>query len=140
MFKDNLNRILKELKKSKKISQAQIARLIGVVPSNITEWVKGRGSPSPETITKLAEVLGVAVSDLIDEPPSTTTNISNSNFNNSVAVNNGSITINGLPKTLDGFEDYKLRSRLMNLSFDELELAIKFIDFLKSSGYELKKK
>ena len=78
------------------------------------------------------------VSDLIDEPPTST--ISNNSFNNSVAVNNGSITITGLPKTLDGFEDYKLRSRLMTLSFDELELAIKFIDFLKSSGYEVKKK
>ena len=91
MFKDNLDRIVKELKKSKKISQAQIARLMGVAPSNITEWVKGRSSPGPETITKLAEVLGVKVTDLIDEPqPTETTTITNS-FNNSF---NSSITIN----------------------------------------------
>lgn len=69
MFKDNLDRVLKYIKKSKKISQAQIAEMVGITPSGFTDWLKGRGSPSPEKITKLAEVLGVAVSDLIDEPP-----------------------------------------------------------------------
>ncbi len=44
--------------------------MVGITPSGFTDWLKGRGSPSPEKITKLAEVLGVAVSDLIDEPPS----------------------------------------------------------------------
>ena len=141
MFKDNLNRILSELKKSKKISQAQIARLIGVSPSNITEWLKGRGVPNADKITKLAEVLGVQVSDLIDEPqPTENTNISNSTFNNSVAINKGSITINGYSKESKDYFDYKYRSEMMRFSPDEIELAVRFIDFIRSSGYELKKK
>lgn len=67
MFKDNLARILSEKKKTEKISQAQIARLAGVSPSGFTEWVKGRSSPNPEKIKKLAEVLNVSVEELIGE-------------------------------------------------------------------------
>lgn len=130
MFKDNLNRILSELKKSKKISQAQIARLIGVSPSNITEWLKGRGVPNADKIKKLAEVLGVAVSDLIDEPPSGTTTISNSTFNNSVAINKGSITINGLPNQATKLSD--IDTKLLALPEDKKKLVIEFFEFLES--------
>lgn len=125
MFKDNLARILSELKKSKKISQAQIARFIGVTPSNITEWLKGRSSPSPEKITKLAEVLGVAVSDLIDEPPSGTTTISNS-FNNSF---NSSITINGQKnKPSEADQEFS------KLSEEDKRLALSFLKFIKENN------
>lgn len=136
MFKDNLNRILTELKKIKKISQAQIARELGVTPSNLNDWAKGRSIPNADKITKLAEVLGVQVSDLIDEPqPTENTNISNNTFTNSVAVNNGSITINGYQKKVS-----ELDQKLIALSDEEKKLALMFIDFLHSSGYELKKR
>jgi len=69
MFKNNLARILSDKKKLEKISQAQIAREVGVSPSNITEWVKGRGSPGPEKLKILAEVLGVSLADLVGESP-----------------------------------------------------------------------
>ena len=141
MFKDNFNRILSEKNKIKKISQRQLARLVGVAPSSITEWLKGRGIPNADKITKLAEVLGVAVSDLIDEPqPTETTSISNSTFNNSVAVNKGSVTINTHQKEPENFFDHKYRSEMMAFSPGEIELAVKFIEFIRSSGYELKKK
>ena len=136
MFIDNLNRIIKELKKSKKISQADIAERIGMSASGFTDWLKGRGSPSPDTITKLAEILGVKVTDLVDEPqPTENTNISNNTFTNSVAVNNGSITINGYQKKVS-----ELDQKLIALSDEEKKLALMFIDFLHSSGYELKKR
>lgn len=67
MFKDNLTRILNEKKKSEKVSQAQIAREIGVSASNITEWLKGRGSPNPEKLKRLALTLGVSVSELVGD-------------------------------------------------------------------------
>lgn len=67
MFKNNLARILSEKKKLEKISQAQIAREVGVTPSNITEWLKGRGSPGPEKLKILARVLGVSLSELVGE-------------------------------------------------------------------------
>lgn len=69
MFKNNLARILSDKKKFERISQAQIAREVGVSPSNITEWVKGRGSPGPEKLKILAEVLGVSLAELVGEPP-----------------------------------------------------------------------
>ena len=130
MFSNNLNRILSELKKSKKISQAQIARELGVTPSNLNDWAKGRSVPNADKITKLAEVLGVAVSDLIDEPSNTTT-ISNNNFNNSVAVNNGSITINGLPHRQQS-ELSELDSKLLALPEDKKKLIVDILDFLES--------
>lgn len=130
MFKDNFNRILSDKNKIKKISQRQLARLVGVAPSSITEWLKGRGIPNADKITKLAEVLGVAVSDLIDEPSNTTT-ISNNNFNNSVAVNNGSITINGLPHHQQS-ELSELDSKLLALPEDKKKLIVDILDFLES--------
>lgn len=134
MFKDNLDRILKYIKKSKKISQAQIAEMVGITPSGFTDWLKGRGSPSPEKITKLAEVLGVKVTDLVDEPEatgsSTISNINNS-FNNSF---NSSITITNSSEKKEAENKFSL------LSKEDQKLALMFIDFLHSSGYELKKK
>ena len=130
MFKDNLNRILKELKKTKKISQAQIAHLIGISPSGLTDWLKGRGSPSPEKITKIAEVLGVQVSDLIDEPqPSETTTLTNSTFNNSVAINKGTVTINSLNQK----EDSEIDKKFLSLPEKDKKLALAFVEFLKNS-------
>ncbi len=131
MFKDNLTRILSEKNKNKKISQRQLARLVGVAPSSITEWLKGRGIPNADKITKLAEVLGVQVSDLIDEPqPTENTNISNSTFNNSVAINKGSITINGLPNQATKLSD--IDTKLLALPEDKKKLVIEFFEFLES--------
>lgn len=130
MFKDNLNRILSEINKNKKISQRQLARLVGVAPSSITEWLKGRGIPNADKITKLAEVLGVQVTDLIDEPP-INNNISNNTFNNSVAVNNGSVTINGLPHQ-QTTKISELDSKLLALPEDKKQLIVDFFEFLKS--------
>lgn len=130
MFSNNLNRVLSELKKSKKISQAQIARELGVTPSNLNDWAKGRSVPNADKITKLAEVLGVAVSDLIDEPPSGTTTISNS-FNNSF---NSSITINGQKnKPSEADQEFS------KLSEEDKRLALSFLKFIKENNLTYKK-
>ena len=67
MFKENLKRIISAKKKTEKISQARIAREIGVSASNITEWLKGRATPNPEKLRELAKVLNVSVDSLISE-------------------------------------------------------------------------
>ena len=129
MFSNNLNRVLSELKKSKKISQAQIARELGVTPSNLNDWAKGRSVPNADKITKLAEVLGVAVSDLIDEPSNTTT-ISNSG-NNSF---NSSITTNGQKnKPSEADQEFS------KLSEEDKRLALSFLKFIKENNLTYKK-
>lgn len=136
MFSNNLNRILSELKKSKKISQAQIARQLGVTPSNLNDWAKGRSVPNADKITKLAEVLGVAVSDLIDEPEEKSF-VSNSfnNLNNSVAVNgSGSVIINGLPSQQIP-KHSETDAQLLALSEDDKKLALDFVKFIHSKKY-----
>ena len=133
MFIDNLNRIIKELKKSKKISQADIAEKIGMSASGFTDWLKGRGSPSPDTITKLAEVLGVKVTDLIDEPQEKTGNITNSfnNLGHSVTVNgSGSVIINNSPNQ-QITKLSKLDHKLLSLPEDKKKLVIEFFEFLE---------
>jgi len=66
-FKDRLNRVLSGKKSLEKISQAEIARRLGVHPTNLSAWKLGKAEPNIETIHKLAEVLSVPVSELVGE-------------------------------------------------------------------------
>ncbi len=133
MFKDNFNRILSEKNKIKKISQRQLARLVGVAPSSITEWLKGRGIPNADKITKLAEVLGVKVTDLVDEPEatgsSTISNINNS-FNNSF---NSSITITNSSEKKEAENKFSL------LSKEDRQLALAFVEFVHMKIKEIRR-
>lgn len=133
MFKDNLDRILKYIKKSKKISQAQIARKLGVTPSNLNDWAKGRSVPNADKITKLAEVLGVKVTDLVDEPEatgsSTISNINNS-FNNSF---NSSITITNSSEKKEAENKFSL------LSKEDRQLALAFVEFVHMKIKEIRR-
>ena len=66
-FKDRLSRILSGKKSLEKISQAEIARRIGVSPVSISDWKNGKSEPSIDMIHRLAEVLSVSVSELVGE-------------------------------------------------------------------------
>lgn len=41
------------------MSKRELGQQIGMDSSNITHWVKGRSTPTPPTITKIAQVFGV---------------------------------------------------------------------------------
>jgi len=58
------------------ISQAQLARMVGVSPSTPYRWEAGRSRPQTEAVKeRLSRVLGVSLIDLFprDEPDSTHT-------------------------------------------------------------------
>lgn len=57
------NRI-KELRKSKKLSQSELGNLIGQTGASIMRYEKGKRKPSKEIIEKIAEVLEVSPSTL----------------------------------------------------------------------------
>ena len=62
LFAHNLERQINRIGKTK----AEIARLVGVKPSTISDWLAGRGFPRLETLNALADVLGVTQSELVE--------------------------------------------------------------------------
>lgn len=66
-FKDRLNRVLSGKKSLEKISQAEIARRLGVHPTNLSAWKLGKAEPSIDMIHKLAEALDVSPGELLGE-------------------------------------------------------------------------
>lgn len=62
---------IRRLRQEKSISQAQLAKLIGVGQSFISKLENNRSSVSIETLEKIANALGVSPGRLIDnnDPP-----------------------------------------------------------------------
>ena len=56
---------LREIRLKKKLSQGDIARILGVHRSYISGLERGRRNPSLLTVQKVAKALGVNVGDLI---------------------------------------------------------------------------
>ncbi len=59
----NLNKtgeLLKSLRKSKNMTQKEIADKIGVLPKTVSKWETGHGFPDVSTISSIAEILGVS--------------------------------------------------------------------------------
>lgn len=48
-----------------KLSQKQLADLVGVQPTTISRWETGSGYPDQGTISKVATELGITVNDLL---------------------------------------------------------------------------
>ena len=46
---------------SRRMSQAELARLIGVAPNTVYRWLEGSRRPGWKTLTRLAEITGGAV-------------------------------------------------------------------------------
>ena len=67
MFADRL----KEARKAKKYSQAEISRMLGVTQQAVGKWERGEATPNPETIARLAEIFSVTADELIGRPPQT---------------------------------------------------------------------
>ena len=56
---------LKKFRTQKGLSQQKLAELVGVSQTAIYNWEKGERTPKMDAITKIADVLGVKLSDLI---------------------------------------------------------------------------
>lgn len=65
--KDTLISNIKRLRKSRKLTQEQLAALLGYTKQNISNWERGKNFPSKADIEKLAEILGVKPNALLDE-------------------------------------------------------------------------
>lgn len=65
-LKQKFGKRVKELRKSKGITQEQIAELINIEPPNVSKMENGLHFPQPDKIEKIATALDVSVQDLFD--------------------------------------------------------------------------
>lgn len=84
-----------ELRKKYKYSQRQLANMLGVHQTAVSQWELGRTFPDILTAQKLALIFGVTIEDLLNSsgynPPSTISKIRN---------NCGKLSEDGLNKVL----------------------------------------
>lgn len=57
---------LKEFRTKRGLSQADLAKILGLAPSAVSNWEQGTREPNIENLTKIAIVLDVTVDDLIE--------------------------------------------------------------------------
>lgn len=57
---------LKELRKSKKVTQEDLAKKFDVNPATVSAWEVGKAEPSYEVLTKLANYFGVSIDYLLN--------------------------------------------------------------------------
>ena len=56
---------LKELRKSKKITQVDLAEMLGITQQAVGKWETSRSEPDQKTLVQLAEYFGVTVDSLL---------------------------------------------------------------------------
>lgn len=68
MSRKTLHRRIRELRKDAKLTQAALAKAVGVKDkSTVAQWELGVNSPRSALIPKIAKALGVGVGDLYTE-------------------------------------------------------------------------
>lgn len=58
-------KVIKDRRSELKLSQKQLADLVGVQPTTISRWETGNGYPDSSTISKIATELGITVNELL---------------------------------------------------------------------------
>ena len=77
---------IRDLRKAKGLTQKQLAKLIDVTESQVSQIETGKRNPSFETLLKLGEVFGCSVDDIVRNKkiPITTKDDGNEDTNNSI--------------------------------------------------------
>ena len=60
---------IQELRKSKKMSQSELGKFIGVSQTTVTAWENGRAEPSSSYVAKLATFFNVSTDYLLGRDP-----------------------------------------------------------------------
>jgi len=58
---------LSELRKQKHITQAELANMLNVNQSAVSQWERNASQPRTSKLKMIADVLGVTIDDLFDE-------------------------------------------------------------------------
>lgn len=57
--------LLRDLRKSRGMTQKQVADRLGVLPKTASKWETGKGFPDVSCVTELSEVLGVSAETIL---------------------------------------------------------------------------
>ena len=58
-------RPMRQIRREKDIPQRYLAQALGVAVQTVSEWERGRRSPSIATARRIAAILGVALDDIL---------------------------------------------------------------------------
>ena len=61
-----IGKFISELRKSKNMTQQQLAEKIGVSFKTVSKWETGRGMPELSTLKPLSDELGITINDLLN--------------------------------------------------------------------------
>ena len=62
---DKNGQLLTQLRKSRGMTQKQVADMLGVLPKTVSKWETGHGFPDTSLLAELAKLLGVSVDTLL---------------------------------------------------------------------------
>ena len=63
-----IGQIIRDLRKLKKMSQSELAKVVGVSQTTVTAWETGKAEPSSSAISSLADYFNVTTDYLLGRP------------------------------------------------------------------------
>ena len=66
---DNFGNRLRRLRKKARLTQPELADLVGVHETTIRRWENNNDRPMPDSFSRLAKALGVSEADLLNDTP-----------------------------------------------------------------------
>ncbi len=66
MNNNNMGSFISEMRKTKKMTQKDLAQALGITDKAVSKWERGLSYPDISLLSRLADVLGVTVSELLD--------------------------------------------------------------------------
>ena len=65
MYRDKISEKMRSLRKEKKLTQKELAEKLYVTPSTVSKWENGVAVPDIYTVTSMADVFDVPVTELL---------------------------------------------------------------------------
>jgi len=65
MGENKFQTVIKDLRKQRKLTQQQVADIVGITATGVSYWESGNTVPNVETLNKLANYFGVTVNYLL---------------------------------------------------------------------------
>lgn len=69
MLNMKIGKKLKELLRTRKMTQGELSELTGLRQSDISDWINDKHQPRSESLNKIVATLNVSVADLVDSKP-----------------------------------------------------------------------
>lgn len=80
MDKNYIGTKIAELRKSKNLSQSELAKMLCVSNKTISKWECGNGMPDIDTLSKISKVFGVTLDDFVSDDNKLKENIQEENY------------------------------------------------------------